>query len=103
MWACPHPRTEARTAPPPSGRTLLAPAAATGARTMTRRSMESTVGTEPVRPARIVMLVDNGVNGDSRVQKTARSAADAGWDVTLIGRSPNGTPQTWKLGGATVQ
>lgn len=34
---------------------------------------------------RVVMLVDNAVEGDSRVQKAARSAADAGWDVTLIG------------------
>jgi glycogen(starch) synthase len=39
---------------------------------------------------RIVMLVDNGVDGDSRVQKTARSAADHGWDVTLLGVSPTG-------------
>lgn len=57
----------------------------------------------PTAPARIVILVDNGVHGDSRVQKTARSAADAGWDVTLVGRSPNGRPTSWKLGDATVQ
>ncbi|HKE67345.1 MAG TPA: glycosyltransferase [Micromonosporaceae bacterium] len=49
------------------------------------------------------MLVDNGVNGDSRVQKTARAAADNGWDVILIGRSPNGKPQSWKLGPAEVR
>lgn len=54
-------------------------------------------------PARIVILVDNGVTGDSRVQKTARSAADAGWDVTLLGSSPNGRPQQWRLGSATVR
>lgn len=36
------------------------------------------------------MLVDNGVIGDSRVQKAARSAADAGWDVVLLGRAPAG-------------
>ncbi|WP_433286876.1 glycosyltransferase family 4 protein [Micromonospora sp. CA-244673] len=57
----------------------------------------------PPAPARIVILVDNGVNGDSRVQKTAKSAADAGWDVILLGRSPNGQPQSWQLGAAKVQ
>jgi glycosyltransferase involved in cell wall biosynthesis len=64
---------------------------------------DAMAGTEGGAPARIVMLVDNGVVGDSRVQKTARSAAEAGWDVTLIGRSMNGQPQTWKLGDATVK
>jgi len=49
------------------------------------------------------MLVDNGVLGDSRVQKVARSAADAGWSVTLLGRSPNGQPQRWWLGDAEVR
>jgi glycosyltransferase involved in cell wall biosynthesis len=57
----------------------------------------------PTAPARIVILVDNGVHGDSRVQKTARSAADAGWEVILLGRSPNGQPQSWQLGDATVR
>ncbi len=52
---------------------------------------------------RVVMLVDNGVNGDSRVQKAARSAADAGWDVVLLGRSPHGAPETWRLGGAEAR
>ena len=37
---------------------------------------------------RVVMLVDNGVEGDSRAQKSARSAAEVGWDVTLLGCSP---------------
>ncbi|MER7459759.1 glycosyltransferase family 4 protein [Micromonospora sp. NPDC126480] len=49
------------------------------------------------------MLVDNGVHGDSRVQKAARSAAEAGWEVILLGRSPGGPPQTWRLGGAEVR
>ncbi|MDW5329355.1 glycosyltransferase family 4 protein [Plantactinospora sp. KLBMP9567] len=49
------------------------------------------------------MLVDNGVNGDSRVQKVARSAAEAGWEVTLLGRSPHGGAQTWRLGPAEVR
>src|SRR5690606_32067592 len=50
-----------------------------------------------------VMLVDNGVNGDSRVQKVARSAAEAGWEVILLGRSPHGAAQTWRLGSAEVR
>ncbi|WP_422770260.1 glycosyltransferase family 4 protein [Plantactinospora sp. WMMC1484] len=65
--------------------------------------MVATGTNEPTAPARIVILVDNGVNGDSRVQKTARSAADAGWDVILLGRSPHGRPESWQLGEATVQ
>lgn len=52
---------------------------------------------------RVVMLVCNGVSADSRVQKTARSAAAAGWDVTLLGCSPDGRPRSWHLGGATVR
>ncbi|MFU8876103.1 glycosyltransferase family 4 protein [Micromonospora sp. SL4-19] len=49
------------------------------------------------------MLVDNKVEGDSRVQKIARSAAEAGWDVTLLGRSPDGTERSWQLGTAEVR
>ena len=52
---------------------------------------------------KIVMLVDNGVDGDSRVQKTARSAADAGWDVTLLGCSPTAAEQRWRIGAAQVR
>lgn len=52
---------------------------------------------------RIVMLVDNGVDGDSRVQKTARSASAAGWDVTLLGCAAIDEPKTWQLGGAQVR
>jgi glycosyltransferase involved in cell wall biosynthesis len=52
---------------------------------------------------KIVMLVDNGVEGDSRVQKTARSAADAGWDVTLLGCSPTPAERRWKIGAAQVR
>jgi glycogen(starch) synthase len=48
------------------------------------------------------MLVDNGVDGDSRVQKAARSAAAAGWDVVLIGKSPDGRRHTRSLGAAEV-
>ncbi|WP_245715052.1 glycosyltransferase family 4 protein [Micromonospora inyonensis] len=60
---------------------------------------DGTAGTR----GRIVMLVDNGVHGDSRVQKTARSAADAGWDVVLLGRAPGGVAQSWRLGDAEVR
>ena len=49
------------------------------------------------------MLVDNGVHGDSRVQKTARSAAEAGWDVTLLGCSPNAAEQCWRTGRVQVR
>ncbi|MEU4568111.1 glycosyltransferase family 4 protein [Micromonospora sp. NPDC023956] len=49
------------------------------------------------------MLVDNAVHGDSRVQKAARSAAAAGWHVTLLGRSPDGVPHEWRLGRAEVR
>ena len=40
----------------------------------------------PRRP-RIVLIVDNHVTVDSRVQKTARAAAAAGFDTRIVGRS----------------
>ncbi len=49
------------------------------------------------------MLVDNGVNGDSRVQKSARSAAAAGWDVILLGVTTGPAEVTWRLGEAQVR
>ncbi|MFI6819919.1 glycosyltransferase family 4 protein [Micromonospora sp. NPDC050187] len=49
------------------------------------------------------MLVDNGVHGDSRVQKAARSASEAGWEVVLLGRAPYGKPETWTIGRAEVR
>ena len=53
---------------------------------------------------RVVMLVDNGVEGDSRVQKQARSAAAAGWDVTLLGFRPHTARRSeWTLGDAKVR
>jgi len=52
---------------------------------------------------RVVMLVDNDVERDSRVQKQARSMADLGWDVILLGRAQAGGPGRWKLGDATVR
>ncbi|MFG3342744.1 glycosyltransferase family 4 protein [Glycomyces sp. NPDC048151] len=54
------------------------------------------------RPGRIVMLVQDGVTGDSRVQKEAASAAAAGWEVFLLGRS-DGRAEEWDLDGATVR
>ncbi|GAA2294671.1 hypothetical protein GCM10009853_058340 [Glycomyces scopariae] len=56
-----------------------------------------------VHPRRIVMLVQNGVTGDSRVQKEAESAAAAGYEVVLLGASPSGRAEEWALGGATVR
>jgi glycogen(starch) synthase len=53
---------------------------------------------------RIVMIVDNGVVGDSRVQKAARSAADLGWEVVLLGVLGGGSPlETWRIGDAQVR
>jgi len=52
---------------------------------------------------RVVMLVDNNVTRDSRVQKEARSAAGRGWNVTLLGRKGATGRTKWKLGKAKVQ
>ncbi|MCP3782080.1 glycosyltransferase family 4 protein [Micromonospora sp. A3M-1-15] len=53
---------------------------------------------------RVVMLVDNGVHGDSRVQKAARSAAEAGWEVILVGILKSAAAEeTWRLGDAEVR
>jgi glycosyltransferase involved in cell wall biosynthesis len=49
------------------------------------------------------MVVDNHVDGDSRVQKVARSAAAAGWDVVLVGRSRTSEVVSYDLGGAEVR
>ena len=49
------------------------------------------------------MLVDNGVEGDSRVQKQARSMAERGWDVVLLGKSPDNKEHRWRLGDARVR
>ncbi|AXI79693.1 glycosyltransferase family 4 protein [Peterkaempfera bronchialis] len=53
-------------------------------------------------PGRVVMLVANGVDGDSRVQKAAWSMAAAGWDVVLLGRAPGPERLEYRLGGARV-
>jgi glycosyltransferase involved in cell wall biosynthesis len=49
------------------------------------------------------MLVDNKVEGDSRVQKEARSMAERGWDVVLLGKSPDNKEHRWRLGDARVR
>ncbi|SCF03581.1 Glycosyltransferase involved in cell wall bisynthesis [Micromonospora chaiyaphumensis] len=50
------------------------------------------------------MLVDNGVHGDSRVQKAARSAAEAGWEVILVGiLKGTAAEENWRLGDAEVR
>lgn len=41
---------------------------------------------EPASRPHVVMLVDNVIVGDSRVQKQARSMSERGWKVTLVGR-----------------
>jgi glycosyltransferase involved in cell wall biosynthesis len=48
------------------------------------------------------MLVANGVVGDSRVQKVARSMAGLGWDAVLVGRAPGAVREEFALGGARV-
>jgi glycosyltransferase involved in cell wall biosynthesis len=49
------------------------------------------------------MLVDNDVERDSRVQKQARSMAEAGWNVTLLGKAGPRGARRWKIGEATVR
>ncbi len=44
----------------------------------------------PEGSPRLAMVVNNAVTGDSRVQRCATAAARAGWDVTVLGRSPDG-------------
>ncbi|MEI6372358.1 MAG: glycosyltransferase [Actinomycetes bacterium] len=55
--------------------------------------------------SRIVMIVDNGVRGDSRVIKTAQSVGLAGHEAIVIGRVlDNSLPTEFTLrGGARVQ
>ncbi|MDO9380925.1 MAG: glycosyltransferase family 4 protein [Nocardioidaceae bacterium] len=51
---------------------------------------------------RVVMLVDNFITGDSRVQKQAASMAAAGWDVVLVGRSRDSKLRRSTIGEARV-
>lgn len=60
----------------------------------------------PARSAerpRLVVLVDNAVIGDSRVQKCSIAAAEAGWDVILIGRAQEEIPDEFRLGDVQVR
>ncbi len=60
-------------------------------------------GSAAATRGRVVMLVDNGVEGDSRVQKTARSAAAVGWDVVLVGIKGAAGADSWRIGQAEVR
>jgi len=51
------------------------------------------------RRPRIVLVVDNHVTVDSRVQKTARAAADAGYDTVIVGRSTTHERVVTEVGG----
>lgn len=64
-------------------------------------SNEGAEGDE-VTARRVVMLVANGVVGDSRVQKIAWSMAEAGWRVTLVGRAKGDEVERFPLRGAEV-
>ena len=58
---------------------------------------------DPSPRPRLVVLVDNDVVGDSRVQKCSIAAAEAGWDVTLLGRSKTGVADELRLGDVLVR
>jgi glycogen synthase len=52
----------------------------------------------------VVMLVDNVIVGDSRVQKEARAMHERGWRVTVVGRRFDRTdPRTGALGDVPVR
>lgn len=52
------------------------------------------MGNTDSQPLKVLMLVDNGIVGDSRVQKSAKVVADAGHEVHLVGLCVNGVPDT---------
>src|SRR4029450_4312138 len=69
-----------------------------------KHPVASPVGGMPVTTrGRVVMLVDNDVRVDSRVQKEARSMAAAGWEIILLGERRDATLETWSIGDATVR
>lgn len=51
---------------------------------------------------RLAVIVGNAITGDSRVQKTALSAAHAGWDVTLIGVTANDKIERSRFGPVSI-
>ncbi|NYD47494.1 glycosyltransferase involved in cell wall biosynthesis [Actinomadura luteofluorescens] len=63
---------------------------------------DETVPGGPSR-GRVVMLVDNDVVRDSRVQKAAQSMADSGWEVHLLGSARGKRRRSWRIGGARVR
>jgi glycogen(starch) synthase len=48
-------------------------------------------------PGRVVMVVANQIDGDSRVQKSAQSMAEEGWEVHLVGLT-TGQPKHYRHG-----
>lgn len=58
---------------------------------------------QPSRP-HLVMLVDNPIVGDSRVQKQAMSMQEKGWRVTLVGRRLHpDDPRRGEFGGVAAR
>ncbi|MGZ4603560.1 MAG: glycosyltransferase family 4 protein [Kineosporiaceae bacterium] len=51
---------------------------------------------------RVAMVVRNAVVGDSRVRKSAATLAAAGWDVTVLGTSPDASEHRFELDGVPV-
>ncbi|MFG2248204.1 glycosyltransferase [Spirillospora sp. NPDC048823] len=87
--------------PRPEGRMLTE-----GKPTEGKRTEGKPADGEPVpvgSRGRIVMLVDNDVERDSRVQKAAASAAAAGWEVHLLGCVLARRGRSWMLSGARVR
>ena len=60
-----------------------------------------TPGSSPGR-GRVAMVVRNAVTGDSRVRKSAAALAAAGWDVTVLGTSPDDAEHRLELDGVPV-
>ncbi len=56
----------------------------------------------PGEHRRVTMVVRNAVAGDSRVRKSAAALARAGWDVTVLGTSPDDAEHRLELDGVPV-
>ncbi|MFV0253068.1 MAG: glycosyltransferase family 4 protein [Beutenbergiaceae bacterium] len=54
------------------------------------------------RNPRLLVVVPNGITGDSRVQKSAQSAARAGWEVTLMGTAGRRPTSVTSMGNVRV-
>ena len=67
------------------------------------READTIIEQESRERSRLVMIVDNRVDGDSRVIKSAVTAAGAGWDTVVIGRSYGASREESRLAdGARV-